>query len=46
VMRAGKIVERGNTQQVFDEPNHEYTQRLVASIPTLPDYTHAASHSL
>jgi len=42
VMRAGKIVERGKTREVFDHPSHEYTQRLVASVPRLPDYSHAS----
>jgi len=42
VMRAGKIVECGKTREVFDHPSHEYTQRLVASVPRLPDYSHAS----
>lgn len=46
VMRAGKIVERGVTQDVFNHPKHEYTQRLVASVPQLPDYQHATEHTV
>jgi ABC-type glutathione transport system ATPase component len=33
VMWRGKIVERGPTARVLDDPNHEYTQRLRASVP-------------
>ena len=36
VMKAGKIVEQGPTEQVWNDPQHEYTQTLLASIP-LPD---------
>ena len=35
VMRAGKIVERGNTQQVFNSPVHPYTQALIEAVPSL-----------
>ncbi|BBK37434.1 phosphonate C-P lyase system protein PhnK [Allostella sp. ATCC 35155] len=32
VMRAGAVVEEGLTDQVLDDPQHPYTQLLVASI--------------
>jgi putative phosphonate transport system ATP-binding protein len=32
VMRAGKVVEEGLTDQVLDDPQHPYTQMLVSSI--------------
>lgn len=34
VMYAGSIVEEGDTQNVLSNPRHEYTQGLIASIPT------------
>ena len=33
VMYRGRIVERGGTQEVFEHPRDEYTQRLIAAIP-------------
>lgn len=33
VMYRGNIVEEGKTEEVFSNPKHEYTQRLVAAIP-------------
>jgi ABC-type glutathione transport system ATPase component len=33
VMRRGEIVERGPTGAVLDEPAHEYTRLLRASVP-------------
>ncbi|MBY6410893.1 ABC transporter ATP-binding protein [Rhodococcus sp. BP-252] len=33
VMRSGEIVEAAKTDEVFDNPKQEYTQRLLAAIP-------------
>ncbi|GGK39860.1 ABC transporter ATP-binding protein [Salinarimonas ramus] len=33
VMLKGKIVEHGPVAEVFDDPRHEYTQRLLAAEP-------------
>jgi len=33
VMEKGKIVEQGDTRQIFAQPKHSYTQKLLASIP-------------
>jgi microcin C transport system ATP-binding protein len=33
VMTQGRIVEQGETQQIFDQPQHSYTQHLLAAEP-------------
>lgn len=37
VMQSGQIVEQGITSDVFDNPQHAYTQKLIAAAPVLPD---------
>lgn len=34
VMHKGIIVERGSTEDIFFRPKEDYTQRLIAAIPT------------
>ena len=43
VMQHGRIVEQGDTDQVLDKPQAEYTQRLLADIPRPYDAQLAAS---
>ncbi|MFM7885025.1 MAG: dipeptide ABC transporter ATP-binding protein [Microcystis panniformis] len=35
VMTAGKIVEMGDTEQIFSHPQHPYTQKLIAAAPKI-----------
>ena len=35
VMRAGKIVELNTADEIYFHPQHEYTQRLLKSFPSL-----------
>ena len=31
VMKSGKVVERGNAEEIFDRPSQEYTRELIAA---------------
>ncbi|THH35422.1 ABC transporter ATP-binding protein [Aliishimia ponticola] len=44
IMRAGEIVEQGASQDVFANPQHPYTQSLIAAAPVLPDLTQETAH--
>jgi len=35
VMKDGRVVEQGSAEQVFTDPRHSYTRRLLAALPTL-----------
>ena len=35
VMYAGRIVEQGTVQEIFEEPKHPYTQGLLESVPQI-----------
>jgi ABC-type glutathione transport system ATPase component len=35
VMHEGRVVETGPTDQVYEDPQHPYTQQLVSAVPTL-----------
>jgi peptide/nickel transport system ATP-binding protein len=37
IMYAGKIVEEATTEQIFDNPQHPYTQFLINSLPKFGD---------
>ena len=36
ILHQGKIVELGTAQQILTNPQHEYTQRLMAAMPKMP----------
>jgi peptide/nickel transport system ATP-binding protein len=44
ILRRGRIVERGPTAAVFEEPAHPYTQMLLAAVPALHDRRGAEAH--
>jgi peptide/nickel transport system ATP-binding protein len=33
VMHQGRVVERGSPRQIFEDPQHAYTQALIAAVP-------------
>jgi peptide/nickel transport system ATP-binding protein len=35
VMYLGRIMELGSTQQIFDGPNHPYTEALLSAVPSV-----------
>jgi peptide/nickel transport system ATP-binding protein len=45
VMYLGRVVESGPTAEIYAEPNHPYTQALVAEVPRL-EARHRAYHPI
>jgi peptide/nickel transport system ATP-binding protein/oligopeptide transport system ATP-binding protein len=33
VMNSGKVVEQGKVEDIYQQPQHEYTRNLLAAIP-------------
>jgi ABC-type dipeptide/oligopeptide/nickel transport system ATPase component len=42
ILHEGQIVETGTAEQVLTNPRHEYTQRLMAAMPKMPQRLAAA----
>ncbi|WP_236790584.1 ATP-binding cassette domain-containing protein [Amycolatopsis sp. GM8] len=42
VLRRGRVVEQGATRQVTEQPEHEYTQTLLAAVPVPDPHEQAA----
>jgi len=46
VMYAGRIVERGRTEDIFESPKHPYTMGLIRSVPRLDQETKTRLYSI
>lgn len=44
VIYAGKIVEYGSKEQIFDHPSHPYTKGLFEALPDISKKTHRLKH--
>ena len=41
ILHEGQIVEVGTPEAIFNSPQHEYTRKLVAALPSAPPRTHS-----
>ena len=46
VMKEGKIVEQGVTKEIFSNPKHEYTIKLLKSEPQEKDHLHVSEDNI
>ena len=46
VMKDGKVVESGNSAEIFGDPKHPYTRQLLDSVPHLGSVTEGHDHSV
>ncbi|WP_299727993.1 ABC transporter ATP-binding protein [uncultured Endozoicomonas sp.] len=40
VMKMGSLVETGDTDRIFSDPQHEYTQHLISMMPRVENLSH------
>jgi ABC-type glutathione transport system ATPase component len=43
ILHNGEIVECGPPSQIFGAPQHAYTQKLVAALPRIPDFSSSSA---
>jgi ABC-type glutathione transport system ATPase component len=45
ILHEGQIVESGTPEAIFNSPQHEYTRRLVAALPSAPTRNHSGGRT-